>query len=388
MLPPDSSCLRLLVILHIIGYTQSIQWLALHKWDLEDVDFLGKDSSLVKNKEILTRRQLRLFTKNPGLSDIILHTAHSVVSDCQAAFNNSRWNCSSLNELPTISPELQRGTREQAYVYALAAAQITINIAVACSKDSLSFCRCRSPQYSGSAADVDSNDLFQTSGCSVNLKIGSKLSERFTDLEYKKYKQMISVGSTLPNTESAKEAAMNIHNSMIGRMEVKNAITVKCKCHGMSGSCELKTCWNDLDRFKLHNDLLKMYDQARPALREPDKGGAIYVPSPHNKRESPQESKNLLNIGGELYDTPPDAFVFYTSSSDYCNRDPRRGSYGTTGRKCGDEYQHSCDTMCCGRGYIKVIHTKTNDRCNCRHIWCCYVECDVCKVDVTEYYCK
>ena len=57
-------------------------------------------------------------------------------------------------------------------------------------------------------------------------------------------------------------------------------------------------------------------------------------------------------------------------------------------RKCGDDYHDTCDTMCCGRGHIQVIHTVTNNRCNCKHIWCCYVECDVCKVDVKEYYCN
>lgn len=47
----------------------------------------------------------------------------------------------------------------------------------------------------------------------------------------------------------------------------------------------------------------------------------------------------------------------------------------------------SCRNLCCGRGY-RTSTNETLERCNCRYIWCCKVECDICKTITETHYCN
>lgn len=45
---------------------------------------------------------------------------------------------------------------------------------------------------------------------------------------------------------------------------VKNLLRTDCKCHGVSGSCAMKTCWKSLPSFRVVGDvLMKKYNRAR-----------------------------------------------------------------------------------------------------------------------------
>lgn len=45
---------------------------------------------------------------------------------------------------------------------------------------------------------------------------------------------------------------------------MKNLLRTDCKCHGVSGSCAMKTCWKTLPSFRVIGDvLMKKYHKAR-----------------------------------------------------------------------------------------------------------------------------
>lgn len=46
--------------------------------------------------------------------------------------------------------------------------------------------------------------------------------------------------------ELTPRAKMNQHNNDVGRELTQQQLTRKCKCHGVSSSCSVRTCWNTL----------------------------------------------------------------------------------------------------------------------------------------------
>lgn len=93
----------------------------------------------------------------------------------------------------------------------------------------------------------------------------------------------------------------------------------ECKCHGMSGSCTVKTCWMRLPPFRVVGDNLKdRFDGAsrvepgnaaslRPAGK---KSRYLFTLKPHNPEHKPPGSKDL---------------VYLEQSPSFCERNPRLG---------------------------------------------------------------
>ena len=154
---------------------------------------------------------------------------------------------------------------------------------------------------------------------------------------------------------------------------VDGTMVKDCRCHGVSGSCAVKTCWRSLapfervgavlkERFENSVEVLQRF--ARQKVRRKDKVS----------RRVPLERDRLL---------------YLNKSPNYCLEDPGRGSLGTRGRTCSRTSRGAdgCGLLCCGRGYnTRVVRHVT--RCACKFVWCCYVRCRRCESMTDIHACK
>lgn len=81
--------------------------------------------------------------------------------------------------------------------------------------------------------------------------------------------------------------------------------------------------------------------------------------------------------------------LYYQKSPNFCDFDASLEVPGTSGRECirNSTGQDNCSSLCCGRGYNYVRQRRT-ERCNCKFIWCCKVECDTCVVEEWKSICN
>ncbi|XP_010215146.1 PREDICTED: protein Wnt-2b [Tinamus guttatus] len=152
---------------------------------------------------------------------------------------------------------------------------------------------------------------------------------------------------------------------------VKRFLKLECKCHGVSGSCTLRTCWLAMSDFRKTGDhLRKKYN------------GAIQVTMNQDGTGFTLANKNFRKP------TKTD-LVYFENSPDYCVMDKSAGSLGTAGRVCNKMSRGTdgCEVMCCGRGYDTTRVTRVT-KCECKFHWCCAVRCKECEDTVDVHTCK
>lgn len=159
---------------------------------------------------------------------------------------------------------------------------------------------------------------------------------------------------------------------------VKDSMGTECKCHGVSGSCTMKTCWTTLPPFRqIGEHLKKKYHKGKLVM--PIKGRRarrpIFLTIKRSKRAHRKPRRSDL--------------VYLEKSPNYCDYNLDTGSLGTVGRNCNrtSNGMDGCTLMCCGRGYNTHQFTRTW-QCNCKFHWCCKVECNSCSERTEEYTCK
>uniref|UniRef100_A0AAY4BT38 Protein Wnt n=1 Tax=Denticeps clupeoides TaxID=299321 RepID=A0AAY4BT38_9TELE len=304
----------------------------------------------------LIQRQVQICKRNLEVMDAVRRGAQLAIDECQFQFRSRRWNCSTLETVPVFGKVVTQGTREAAFVYAISAASVAFAVTRACSSGELEKCGCDRNVHGFSP------EGFQWSGCSDNIAYGVAFSQSFVDVRERSKGQ------------SSNRALMNLHNNEAGRKAILSNMRVECKCHGVSGSCELKTCWKAMPPFrKVGNIIKEKFDGATEV--EQRKVGTTKVLVPRNSQFKPHTDEDL---------------VYLDPSPDFCDHDPRTpGMLGTAGRQCNKTSKaiDGCELMCCGRGF-HTEEVEVVDRCSCKFHWCCYVKCKQCRKTVEMHTCR
>ncbi|XP_071810147.1 protein Wnt-16-like [Asterias amurensis] len=303
----------------------------------------------------LANEQRVVCEQRPDTIPVIGAGARLGIVECQRQFREERWNCTIHDqEQNAFGKVLKTASRETAFVYAITSAGVVHAVTKTCSMGNLTDCSC----------DVSRNGVFneegwQWGGCSDNVAYGVKIGKQFVD--------------AAEDTDSKVRNAMNLHNNEVGRQIIQQFMTRQCRCHGVSGSCTVKSCWNTVPDFLVVGDYLKRkYIQSVEVLNRP------------TKKRLRRKERSMRKVPITM-----EELVHLERSPNYCVRDLSKGIMGTSGRECNRTSSggDSCDLLCCGRGY-NTQEVRLVERCDCKFIWCCEVKCRVCETVTDVFTCK
>ncbi|KAJ8871089.1 hypothetical protein PR048_027393 [Dryococelus australis] len=265
------------------------------------------------------------------------------------------------------------GTREQAVVYALSSAAVAHTLARACAAGSLFHCSCAPPPRE------PPNGNFKWGGCGDNVRWAAHFGKQFTDSAERAAAKGKAGGGAkrgrlaavnLHNNRAGRRVSplsqpalsrVSLHRVWVllnnanwnvlddqckghggGSYEeyalgseimlaaggvgdtdgqavlqaVESSLATQCKCHGVSGSCNIKTCWRALPR------LLEVGERLKTKF-------AVATEVVHRRVGS---GRRLLPASPAMGLFSDDDLIYVAKSPDYCLRDPRVGSQGTRGR--------------------------------------------------------
>uniref|UniRef100_A0A8C6G771 Protein Wnt n=1 Tax=Mus spicilegus TaxID=10103 RepID=A0A8C6G771_MUSSI len=299
--------------------------------------------------QLLSRKQRRLIRQNPGILHSVSGGLQSAVRECKWQFRNRRWNCPTAPGPHLFGKIVNRGCRETAFIFAITSAGVTHSVARSCSEGSIESCTCDYRRRGPGGPD------WHWGGCSDNIDFGRLFGREFVDSGEK--------GRDL-------RFLMNLHNNEAGRTTVFSEMRQECKCHGMSGSCTVRTCWMRLPTLRAVGDVLRdRFDGASRVL--------------YGNRGSNRASRaELLRLEPEdpAHKPPsPHDLVYFEKSPNFCTYSGRLGTAGTAGRACNSSSPalDGCELLCCGRGH-RTRTQRVTERCNCTFHWCCHVSCRNC----------
>ncbi|XP_071869648.1 protein Wnt-7b isoform X2 [Bombus fervidus] len=359
----------------------------------------------------LAKSQREQCRKAPHAMPAVGEGAELGLRECRHQFRHHRWNCSHVANDQVFGHVVVVGSREAAFTYAISSAGVTYAVTAACSRGNITACGCEPTVRT--RKELPANG-WEWGGCSADVTYGM----RFLDAR---------------EVEGDARSLMNLHNNKAGRKIVKALLQTECKCHGVSGSCTVRTCWRTLPSFRQIGDaLMKKYYRARPVIaitppppptmqsldtlhstlteivpilgndaktqgKPNDVGKTRHDRQPAKKTTKPRRlhlvlKRTKLNGGssvGQKRIPKRSDLIFLQPSPNYCEPDLAQGSLGTQGRYCNrtSKGTDGCDLMCCGRGYNTHQFTRTW-QCKCKFLWCCRVHCETCTERTEEYTCK
>ncbi|XP_042883869.1 protein Wnt-16-like [Penaeus japonicus] len=317
----------------------------------------------------LVQQQVAVCQSNPDTIKSVSAGARRGINECQYQFRNERWNCTTGVDLDVpFGYTLKRGSKETAFIYAVTSAGVVHAVTQACSSGNLTDCSCDM-----SKQGLSTPEGWKWGGCSDNLRFGIQFARQFVDApekeRHKKFKRVRNL--------------MNLHNNEAGREAISRLMKMQCRCHGVSGSCELKTCWRSIPTFSAVGDYLKdKYNGARQYKRKKRSRSSRRRDRSRGRRKRRSRRNRRFPVG-------KDELVHIHKSPNYCVKDPKKGILGTQGRYCNKTSRgaDSCDLLCCGRGYNTQV-VRYVERCHCKFVWCCYVKCKTCVTNVDVHTCK
>ncbi|XP_050482067.1 protein Wnt-6-like isoform X3 [Bombus huntii] len=321
---------------------------------------------ICKKTRRLKGKMADICRKEPSLLKEIARGVQVGTKECQYQFRNRRWNCTTMRR--SLRKILLRDTRETGFVNAITAAGVTYAVTRACTMGHLVECSCDKMTAKGNrlgkltrTAEMEKSlpteGDWEWGGCGDNVKFGFKKSRDFMDAPYRKRSDI--------------KTLVKLHNNNAGRLAIRDFMSTECKCHGLSGSCTVRTCWRKMPAFRdVGNRLKESFD-----------GAAKVIPS--------NDGHSFITEGPTI--KPPDRFdlIYSEDSPDFCKPNRKTGSLGTQGRRCNSTSQgvDGCELLCCGRGYdTRVVKEKIS--CECRFRWCCEVTCNTCLVKKTVNTCR
>ena len=239
-------------------------------------------------------------------------------------------------------------------------------VATACAQGWLEECRCIHPKTPGAPEGVskdflgnplsgpsgDSPGDWEWGGCSYGVQFGIAASRKIL---------------TRSGSSRSPLRLLEKHNLKAGRLAVKKTLISSCKCHGVSGSCQQKTCWKKTSDLKSITEYLtEKYRKAKKVIPEKSK---------YKNSELVRFCRNSkVDIWFQIYLEPtPDHCAPHLEYQMQQRRSlPRICNWRNETHSEGD-----CGTLCCGRGY-KVSHEVISYKCDCKFVWCCKLECNDC----------
>lgn len=321
----------------------------------------------------LVQQQLKLCQENPMAMPFVTLGARMGLAECHYQFKYERWNCSTTAQNHSIVDTIiQIGTKETAFIYSITSAGVAHAITETCSAGNLTDCSCDT-SHKGKLEQ----EGWKWGGCSDNIDYGIWFAETFVDAQDRvkvaaAAAEVTSSSASAPGTTKDVRALMNLHNNEVGRKVLSSLMKTKCRCHGISGSCGVRTCWRSLPHFRdVGETLKKKYENS---VEISSKSEQVLRRREKRKRREPIADTEL---------------VYVDRSPNYCRQDIERGILGTRGRECrrGTYGPEGCESLCCGRGY-NMEEIRYLERCHCRFIWCCEVKCKTCETIEKRYTCK
>ncbi|XP_062852898.1 protein Wnt-6 [Trichomycterus rosablanca] len=308
-------------------------------------------NSICRRSKLTGGAYAELCQNQPEIIQEVAKGARLGIRECQHQFRQQRWNCT--NHSRSLGKIIQQDIRETAFVNAITAAGVLHAVTQACSQGDLQQCGCVAIKSSTGGQTMDSKNTVQPwewGGCGDDVDFGYKISRHFMDTRRRKGKSDI-------------RTLIDLHNNEAGRLAVKTHIRTECKCHGLSGSCTLRSCWRKLPLFRQVGDhLMQGFHTSTRVM-----GG--------------NDGKSLVPLDQHAPPLTDHSLIYSDESPDFCTANRRIGSEGTQGRVCNSTETGSgaCDWLCCNKGH--GVHTlEYEENCLCQFQWCCEVQCQICVV--------